>query len=265
MAINVNTVYQTVLSILNKEQRGLLTPEEFNNIGTQVQLEIYDSYFPDGDQANRKNQANQNNDTEWFNSFENIEYKVEPFIVSGTWSQPLAQQYFELSTTNFSDRVVRHVGNLSATYRNVLTATSPATRYVEDSRCEKVSYKEYQYITKSKLTQPDQHNPVYYIGSSQSEIDNVLTIPVVYVFPTPTVLKSDVLLGPKNINWNYNVGSLGQYQYTANGSQDFDLGQSEQNEVILRILAYAGIVVKDPQIIQAASQQVAAETANDKA
>ena len=33
MAINVNTVYQTVLSILNKEQRGLLTPEEFNNIG----------------------------------------------------------------------------------------------------------------------------------------------------------------------------------------------------------------------------------------
>ena len=30
MAINVNTVYTTVLTILNKEQRGYLTPDEFN-------------------------------------------------------------------------------------------------------------------------------------------------------------------------------------------------------------------------------------------
>ena len=30
MAVNVDTVYQRVLSILNKEQRGYLTPQEFN-------------------------------------------------------------------------------------------------------------------------------------------------------------------------------------------------------------------------------------------
>ena len=30
MAINVNTAYKTALSILNKEQRGYLTPDEFN-------------------------------------------------------------------------------------------------------------------------------------------------------------------------------------------------------------------------------------------
>ena len=40
MAINVNTVYQTVLLILNKEQRGYITPNEFNKIATQVQLEM---------------------------------------------------------------------------------------------------------------------------------------------------------------------------------------------------------------------------------
>ena len=70
---------------------------------------------------------------------------------------------------------------------------------------------------------------------------------------------------PKNVLWNYTIGTLGQYEYAANGSIDFDLSTSEQNEVILRILAYAGIVIKDPQIIQAASQQIAAETANEKA
>ena len=41
MAINVDTVYKTVLLILNKEQRGYMTPPEFNRIGTQVQLDIF--------------------------------------------------------------------------------------------------------------------------------------------------------------------------------------------------------------------------------
>ena len=45
MAINVNTVYQTVLLILNKEQRGYMTPVEFNKTGTQAQLEIFETYF----------------------------------------------------------------------------------------------------------------------------------------------------------------------------------------------------------------------------
>ena len=45
MAINVNTVYQTVLLILNKEQRGYMTPLEFNKIGAQVQGEIFETYF----------------------------------------------------------------------------------------------------------------------------------------------------------------------------------------------------------------------------
>ena len=45
MAINVNTVYTTVLSILKKEQRGYITPEEFNKLATQVQLDIFENYF----------------------------------------------------------------------------------------------------------------------------------------------------------------------------------------------------------------------------
>ena len=45
MAINVDQVYKTVLLIINKEQRGYLTPDEFNKLATQVQLEVLDGYF----------------------------------------------------------------------------------------------------------------------------------------------------------------------------------------------------------------------------
>jgi hypothetical protein len=39
MAVSVDTVYQTVLSTLNKEQRGYVTPQEFNLFAEQAQLD----------------------------------------------------------------------------------------------------------------------------------------------------------------------------------------------------------------------------------
>ena len=56
MAVNVNTVYQTVLLILNKEQRGYITPDEFNKVANQVQLQILDDYFEDLNQMSRSPQ-----------------------------------------------------------------------------------------------------------------------------------------------------------------------------------------------------------------
>ena len=69
MAINVNTVYQTVLLILNKEQRGYMTPDEFNSVGTQVQLEIFEKYFEDLNQQIRVPQT----DFNYSNRVENID------------------------------------------------------------------------------------------------------------------------------------------------------------------------------------------------
>ena len=45
MAININDVYQTVLVITNKDNRGYITPEEFNRLADQAQNEIFESYF----------------------------------------------------------------------------------------------------------------------------------------------------------------------------------------------------------------------------
>ena len=63
MAVNVDTVYKTVLYILNKEQRGYITPDEFNTLGTQVQLEIFEQYFEELNQQLRTPE----NDSEYAN------------------------------------------------------------------------------------------------------------------------------------------------------------------------------------------------------
>ena len=48
------------------------------------------------------------------------------------------------------------------------------------------------------------------------------------------------------------------------GSTDFEISESMQTEVILEILKYAGVIIRDPQIIQAASQELAQDEVNSK-
>ena len=48
------------------------------------------------------------------------------------------------------------------------------------------------------------------------------------------------------------------------GSTDFEISESTQTEVILEILKYSGIIIRDPQIIQAAQQELVQDEANEK-
>ena len=53
MAVNVDIVYKTVLLILNQQQRGYITPDEFNKVATQVQLTMFEAYAGDLNQQYR--------------------------------------------------------------------------------------------------------------------------------------------------------------------------------------------------------------------
>ena len=59
---------------------------------------------------------------------------------------------------------------------------------------------------------------------------------------------------PQKINWGYTVvGESALYDPTK--SQDFELHPSEENNLIIKILALAGITIKDATIYQAASTE----------
>jgi hypothetical protein len=53
MAVSVDAVYQKVLAILNKEQRGYVTPQEFNLFANQAQSDLFEQYFYDINQFGR--------------------------------------------------------------------------------------------------------------------------------------------------------------------------------------------------------------------
>ena len=53
MSVSVDTVYQRVLGILNKEQRGYMTPQEFNLFANHAQGDLFEQYFYDINQFGR--------------------------------------------------------------------------------------------------------------------------------------------------------------------------------------------------------------------
>ena len=70
MAVNVDIVYKTVLLILNQQQRGYMTPDEFNKTAIQVQSTIFEGYASDLNQQYRL----PDNDTEYGDRVKNIEH-----------------------------------------------------------------------------------------------------------------------------------------------------------------------------------------------
>ena len=75
MAVSIDTVYQRVLSIANKEQRGYITPQEFNLLANQAQLEIFEQYFYDTNQFSRT----PGNDTVYSDTLDILQEKIDHF------------------------------------------------------------------------------------------------------------------------------------------------------------------------------------------
>ena len=232
--INVDKVYKSVLLILNKEQRGYLTPDQFNKIARQVQLELLESaYYKYNKELVKKKSGVINSDYADLSKVE--KEKIDIFaktqiltLTSGTTSLP-ADMYrlVNLTVSNTSDQV------------------------------EEVTKSDWNYITASKLTAPSAKYPIYY-----RQVDEIK------VFPnTLTSLSVDYVKTPSDPVWAYSVNALANnmyiYEPTATGtgiipttgSNNFELHPSEETSLIINILAYTGVTIKDPAVAQAAMAQ----------
>ena len=95
----------------------------------------------------------------------------------------------------------------------------------------------------------------------------------VYPKTITSLITATYLKKPSDPIWGFTVGTRGQYIYDpttysvgppATGSVNFELHETEQTNIILRILMYSGVIIQNPQIVQMAAQQVQAEQINSK-
>ena len=309
MAVSVDTVYRTVLLILNKEQRGYLTPDEFNKIGTQVQLEMFNEYFEDLNQQLRIPE----NDSEYANRVQNIQEKLAYFKVTPKTLQYISsgEEHFKLPSTeniiaqqsfttiastslyyftSISSEIVLS-SNLTVYLNGVLAAentdyqidpsgffinllTIPSSVFpieieafdsdfyklgtviYNDTRdVERIDRNNLLFVNRSKLTSPTKQNPVYVFEENR-----------IFVYPNTITekVKASYIKRPININWGFTSTPKNGFVFQASTSINFELAPTEQTALIVRILLYAGVIVKDYQMVQLASQQINVEKTNEK-
>ena len=221
----IDTIYKTLLTIINKENQGYISPTEFNLLSNNVQNEIFRSYFEEENtDKNRQNRGLTNRG--YSNLPFNQRQRITPFAV-------------DLDIT----------GVLSGS--KTIFGIPPSAYFIEDNGVTTLTGKILDEVERSKIARligteaaPTELYPVY-----ENVAGNL------YVYPnTITKLNVRYVKQPAMPNWTYFVLPNGKEMYNpSNGSfQDFELHTSEFSNIVLRMLSHFGLNLREGDVVQVA-------------
>ena len=224
--VNVDTVYQRVLAIANKEQRGYITPLEFNLLANQAQLETFESYFVQLNEA----LTLPGNNSEYSDVINTLNEKISIFVDEALLAKP--GNYFEFPSNMYK------LGTLYYTPGGSLDL-------VDRVEIQEIDYNELLDYNNSPLTKPTLSKPIY-----------VQTRGALQVLPSTIIsnVKAVYTRIPSEVKWGYVVTNE-QALYNASASTNFELHASEEVALVAKILGLAGIIMQKDLTGAPAAQQ----------
>ncbi len=213
----INDVRNIVDFILNKESRGYITPLQFNTFAKQAQQEIVDDYFYEYNKAivGKTQRAN------YKDTVTRIKEAIDNFIVAPT-------------TMTFSNGFFSSPSNLYTTINIIYNG-----KEVEEVPREKLSY----FLT-NKVAGPSVFYPAYVKYEDKYK-----------VYPDTIVSGVQIIYfrNPKDPNWTYEmIGGNAIFNPSKQGFQDLEIGYDDKFKIISKILKYAGLNMREPDIVGAA-------------
>jgi len=226
MAVNVDTVYQKVLALANKEQRGYITPQDFNLFANQAQLEVFEQYFYDLGKARKV----QGNDVYAADVDDIIEHKLNVFEVTADPATVAAYPTFGKGKVLPSD-----------VYRVLYVALGKGTLGKE---CEILNARDYINNKLSPLTRPSVSFPIANIQKNVVKVNNGGTSDL-----APNSIT--YIKNPEKVNWTYVVVNKKAMYNATTTTGHFELHQSEEIQLVNKILRLAGLAAQQPDIMRA--------------
>jgi len=229
MAVNINTVYQRVLTIANKEQRGYITPQEFNILANQAQMDLFEQYFYDINQFSRIH----GNDTEYSDMLNILEEKITSFEKFKTAMSAMSGNQATLPTDVYRLGTVFYAAGSF------------------DVEVEKVKKKELEYMLRTALATPTDARPAF-VRKNDTQLKIFPSSPSTSY--TTANVTCNYIAKPALVAWGYIITG-GVSIYNSGTSTNFELHESEEVNLVNRILVLAGIMIKDPTLTQIMSQE----------
>jgi len=218
----IDAVRDTVHDFLEKNNRGWLKPERFNNYAYLAQLEIFESYFYDYAKWLML-QSNRQSGSGYANIPAQIREKLDIFHKAGTMTY--ATDRFTVPTDNYRMLDLYYAGE----------------------PIDEVTQRRLVLLTKSNSTAPSTDYPVYV-----REED----VYVIYPATIITGVTCDYIRTPATPKWTYTtVAGNPVFNISAGDYQDFEIHPADESRLVIKILGYAGVSIREQDIVQYAELQ----------
>lgn len=230
--MTIDEVYKLVQVFANKEQRGFISPSDFNLLAKQAELELYNKRLSI------------------------IKQKSPTRKSQGLYAENLSPELARQDIATFLTRSDMNVSNRTNPYLGVtITITSD---YVESMfintdehhdistnvPVDIVEPKDINQILRSSLVKPSIEYPVALLGSEGG------TSKVFSVFPdTITKVIAYHYRYDKNPKWSY-VTVAGKPVHDSSSSNGFKISSRCHGEIVVKILEYLGVSIREADVVQ---------------
>lgn len=312
----INSVRNTVLSVLNKNNYGYISPSDFNLYAKNAQMELFEEYFSSYNKTINMENARASG-TDYADTKETLAESMEIFLVTNPLKPSLGLFYYapSLATTgdelymfnklmfscggllttgtnsslvpyqvydpsnvftglvNVGDIVIAEASNKSA---YVSWVAGPDTLYLTDSifniaaaetywiisassynEAEKVSNGKLQQLLSSNLTAPSCKYPSYVQNGN-----------IIQIYPYQNGIQNNGIAAPgyalatyfrtpKDPKWTYVTLSGGEpvFDQSQPDYQDFELPYEDEYKLVMKILQYCGISIRESEVAAFGAQQ----------
>ena len=309
----INSVRNTVLSVLNKNNYGYISPSDFNLYAQQAQMEIYEEYFSSYNKTiNEENKRTAG--TDYADVGKTIAELLELFLVSNslvpnTPSQFPTNSFFIPSETTTGDyafminkllcypEVLKSGTNTTVTAFRLIDSTADfitAGVSVGDIVANQTTFKTTTVVSVVSLTQLALNEDIFtatpnnysvYSKDSVAEAEKVsagkitllnmssLTSPD-NIYPAYTSEGNSLRVYPSYINkygmvnatyfryplvpkWTYINLLSGEpvFDQSQADYQDFELPPEDEYKLVMKILQYCGVSIREAEVVQYSSAQ----------
>lgn len=235
----INSVRNTVLAILNKNNYGYISPSDFNLFAKQAQMELFEEYFSEYNKVINMENARMSG-TDYANEKKTIEEAIELFATTSTLTQ------FAQATNRFFLPSVTTVGSDYFMIIKILCYDASGVTRVFKGEAEKQTHSRITMLVNSNLTAPTEGYPAY------TQEGGVLT-----VYPSTFNLANEVDASyfryPRDPKWTFTTLQNGEpvfNQAPGLGYQDFELPIEDEIKLVSKILQYAGMSIREIEAVQ---------------
>ena len=244
---SVNRVYSTLKGIVNKDQKGFVTPAIFNEFASVAQMNIYNRLFDQFNNALRFRRATLDAGRD-LSKDKQVKEDLSVFAKKATLTK--------------SGDVFSKPSDLGRIISMRTAATFSGGSYSGNQVSILYDQDDIDRVLSSDLSKPTSTNPVALVSSDIEIFPTDVSTMVMRYYKLPQGLNPTS--GAKSVDqpkFGYSTAVAGVELYSASSSVDFELPEHYFVDLVVEVAQLIGINLRDADVVNYASKEIAEEQA----